>query len=266
MLLATNKCSKCGADYDSTLEECPNCHTTNQIRTLKDFPKNVFFLHPIAQLGIFAIGFAYLGMLFTELFFSYIFPSTALIASFTYGTMVTIILAVILLTRRKMFFNSFKSLSNYVIGIVIGAIAIATGIMLSVLISSFYKGEVNNNQETAESIITIYPILSFFLFGFLGPICEELTYRVGLYSFLRRFNKYVAYIVTTIVFAFIHFRFNNEDIVSELVALPQYLLMAFLLTYAYEKGGHTASMSAHIMYNIASTIMTLMDYYHGQHA
>ena len=266
MLLTSIKCSNCGAYHDATLEECPDCHSNNELRTLKDFPKNVFFLHPVAQIAVFIIGFAYIGMLMTEIFYSSFLQSSMAIACLTYLTMAIGILAVILFTRRKLFFNCFKHLSNYVIGIVIGAIAIGLGIIISMITSIWYQGNENINQAAAESVIVVYPLLSFLLFGFLGPICEELTYRVGFYSFLRRFNKYVAIVATTIVFAFIHFRFNNEDIVSELVALPQYLLMGFLLTYAYEKGGPSASMSAHIMYNIASTIMTLMRYYYGQHA
>ena len=68
MLLFNTKCPNCETYYDSTLNECPNCHKKNELRTLKEFPDRVFFLHPIAQLALFIIGFAYLGKLFSELF------------------------------------------------------------------------------------------------------------------------------------------------------------------------------------------------------
>ena len=81
---------------------------------------------------------------------------------------------------------------------------------------------------------------------------------------LRRYNKYLALILTTIVFALIHFRFNSENIVGELWSLPSYLIAGFILTFAYEKGGLSSSLTAHVIYNIVSFVMTLVQY--GQQA
>ena len=150
------------------------------------------------------------------------------------------------------------------VGLLFALIAIGTGFLLSLLISIWYKGDSNANQIDAESLVVVYPIPAFILFCFLGPICEELTYRVGLYSLLRRFNKYLALVLTTIVFALIHYRFNNEDVVSELWSIPSYLVAGFILTYAYEKGGLPSSLTAHVIYNLVSFVITLVRY--GQQA
>lgn len=264
MLLTTIKCSNCGAYHDSTLEECPECHKKNELRTLKGFPDRVFFLHPIAQLALFIIGFAYLGKLFSELFFNEFVPSFLAIEIITYCLMVAGMLVIILTTRRKSFFNHLKRYEYYLVGLVFGAAAAGIGILISQITSLFYTGDPNGNQATAESIVVAYPILAFILLAFLGPISEELTYRVGLYSLLRRYNKYLALILTTIVFALIHFRFESENIISELWALPSYLVAAFILTFAYEKGGLSSSLTAHIIYNIVSFVLTLIQ--HGQQA
>lgn len=259
MLLTTIECSNCGAYHDSTLKECPECHKSNEIRTLKEFPKNVFFLHPVAQIGVFAIGFAYIGMLLTSWLLFEVLPSETAAETITYVLMVIGMLSVVLLTRRKMFFESFKGKDKYTIGILFGLVTAAIGLLIVNLIPIWYKGDENVNQETIESVITLYPILGFFVFCILGPVSEELAYRVGLYSFLRRFNKYLALIMTTIVFTFIHLRLDSEDIIGELWSIPAYLLAAFAFSYVYEKKGFAASLTAHILYNIVSFVLVLIN-------
>ena len=260
MLLTSIKCSNCGAYHDATLGECPECHKNNELRALKDFPKNVLFLHPIAQIALFIIGFAYCGMFIVGVIFASFIDNSLVVESLIYGVTLIGILSIILITRRKMFFDSFKGIYKYGIGAIVGLVAAGLGFGLVNLIGLWYHGDPNNNQETIESYVVIYPIISFFLFCIVGPFCEELTYRVGLYSFLRRFNKVAAYVVAIIAFTFIHIRFNNPDLISELWAIPSYVLAAFFLTLAYEKGGLPASLSAHIVYNIVSFIMTLVQY------
>lgn len=94
--------------------------------------------------------------------------------------------------------------------------------------------------------------------GVIGPICEEFTYRVGLYSIARRLNKYVAIAFSTIVFALIHFSFTSSDIVNELINLPSYLAGGIIFGIAYEHKGPACSMTAHICYNLFSLIVVLL--------
>lgn len=264
MLLTSIKCSNCGAYHDATLKECPQCHKNNELRTLKDFPKRVFFLHPIAQIAIFIIGFAYLGKLICGSILVAFISSALWVEILTYLIMIVGILVILFFTRRKLFIEDLKRYEYYVVGVVFGAVMVFIGILLTQITSLFYQGDPNGNQADAEDILTLYPIPAFFLFAFLGPICEELTYRVGFYSLLRRYNKYLALVLTTIVFAIIHFRFTSDNIVSELWSLPSYLVSGFILTYAYEKGGFVSSLTAHAIYNIVSFVITLVQY--GQQA
>ena len=116
----------------------------------------------------------------------------------------------------------------------------------------------NINQSAADAFANNYPILAFFVMAIIGPICEELTYRVGLHSFLRRINKYLALVVTIIIFAMIHFTFDAENIVEELWSLPSYLVSGLLLTLAYEVRGPACSITAHACYNLFALIMTMV--------
>ena len=263
MLLTTIECSNCGAYHDSTLEECPNCHKSNELRTLKDFPKNVFFLHPVAQLCMFAIGFTYIGMIIAVTIFYDITDSDFYAQLFAFILAVIGMLSIVLFTRRKMFLDTFKGLDKYLYGILVGIVVGALALVIVNLIPLWYHGEGNNNQSTVESLVNLHPIIGFFVLCFLGPISEELAYRVGLYSFLRRFNKYLALILTTIVFALVHLDFNSENLIGELWSLPAYLLAAFALTFIYEKKGLPASLTAHVLYNLVSFLMVI---FNGQQA
>ena len=260
------ECPNCQAYHDPTLQECPECHKSNELFTLNRLPKRAIFLSPIAQVALFLIGFAYAGMLIAEIIFAVFIkalPNDAstkntLLLVATYMTMFAGLISVPLLTRRKLFFSKFKNGIDYLYGIGYAVSIICIGTVIGLLISFIYQGTDNNNQAAAVSIVKSYPLIAYFVLGILGPICEELTYRVGLYSFLRRINKYLAFAVTVIVFALIHFDFSAADIVNELWALPTYLVCGFILTLAYEHRGPACSILAHMLYNSIAFIIMLV--------
>lgn len=66
----------------------------------------------------------------------------------------------------------------------------------------------NVNQQIVVEVIKATPVASFIFIPFLGPIVEELTYRVGLYSLLRRWNKIAALVISALIFGFIHFDYS----------------------------------------------------------
>ena len=76
-----------------------------------------------------------------------------------------------------------------------------------------------------------------------------------------RINKYLAYAVTILVFAFIHFDFEcfgKGTLVNELLNMPFYLFAGFTFTFLYEKFGFGASVMAHVSNNLYSIIMTVI--------
>ena len=69
--------------------------------------------------------------------------------------------------------------------------------------------------------------------------------------------KYLAIIISSIVFALIHFSFKQETIVNELWSLPTYIVSGVILALAYEHKGPACSMTAHILYNTLAFIVML---------
>lgn len=267
MLFKDIKCPNCEAYHDPTLQKCPECHNSNALYKLNRVPKRAVFLHPICQMAMFIIGFAYAGMLFTEFFFAIfvrmmdtdntLLKSTVLL-TITYLTMFVALLAVPLFSRRKLFFSKFNNGIDYIYGIAFAISLLAAGALVSAVTAIWHTPADNVNQAGVESIASNYPLIGIFIMGLIGPICEELTYRVGLYSFFRRINKYLALIVTMVVFAMIHFTFDAENIVEELWSLPSYLVSGLILTLAYELRGPACSITAHACYNTIALIMVMV--------
>ena len=263
MLFKDTKCPNCEAYHDPTLKECPACHKNNELFSINRLPKRVVFLHPLAQAGLFLIGFAFVGMLIAELIYSIILNNTNLdnatknivLLTLTYLTMFAGLISVPLFTRRKLFLSKYTNRIDYIYGIAYAVTVVCVGTIVSAIIALMHDAGTNVNQTAAESIVKNYPLLAFLVLGILGPVCEEMTYRVGLYSFLRRINKYLAFAVTTVIFAFIHFDFMAEDMITELWSLPSYLACGFILTLAYEHRGPACSMLAHIAYNIFACLL-----------
>ena len=265
MLLKNKKCSNCAAYYDPTLNECPECHKENELRSQRGVFDNIFHFSPTAQIGIFLIGFAYVGMLITELIMGVLFTTVAdktlrstLVILFAYLAMLGGIAAIAFSTRRKTFIQSFKRPLDYAFGAGYLVAAITTGMIVSLIVGFFHEPGTNENQSMAITIVENYPIIAFFILVLIGPICEEMAYRVGLFSFLRRINVVLAFIVTTIIFALIHFDPTADNIVEELWALPSYIVPGIVLTFAYYHRGPACSMTAHILYNLISYLMILI--------
>ena len=269
MLLINKKCSNCNGYYDSTLKKCPHCYKSNELYLNRQISNNILFLHPLAQVGLFLAGFAFGGMLIAELIFS-IFTigikdneslRSTVILSLTYLSMFVGLLMIPLVTRRKEFLSKYKRPLDYIYGIAYAITIVLASMALSALISLFYEAGDNANQVAVIQVSKNYPILAFFILGIIGPICEELTYRVGLYSLFRRINKYLAFAITIIIFALIHFdfeSFTNGNLIEELWALPSYVLSGLILTLAYEHRGPACSMTAHMAYNTFAFLMILI--------
>ena len=180
----------------------------------------------------------------------------AIVNFVTYSILFAILAGLIVLDIPKLLYK-LKNWKHYLIGLGFGVGIILFDIFYTTIVSSFYTFSVNQNEQGIRSIVAVYPIASIFIFGIIGPVCEELTYRVGLFSAINKKNKIVAYIVTILVFGFIHFSFKFDDpkkIIDELVCLPMYLASGFLLTFAYDKFGFPCSTVAHITNNLWSVL------------
>ena len=152
----------------------------------------------------------------------------------------------------------FKHWKHVIIGVACGALVIGVTILYNFVINQFIELEVNGNEVAAEQMIKQYPGISLFILGFVGPICEELTYRFGLFGLLKKKNRILAYIVSSLVFGIIHFDFTG-DLIVELLNLPTYILCGLIFGTTYDFFGFEGSLTAHITNNVYAVIMTVID-------
>ena len=118
----------------------------------------------------------------------------------------------------------------------------------------------SENESVLREIIKAFPALSVFVFGIVGPFCEELTYRVGLFGCFKKY-KWLAYLTSIIVFALMHFGFTSPNIIDELVNLPIYLFSGAAFAFAYDKFGLAGSLSAHVTNNLYAIIASIITNY-----
>ena len=168
-----------------------------------------------------------------------------------------LIIAVIFLILMKddtnEFFKSFKDWKPYVAA-AIGFSAILTFNLFYNLILNATGAVIsdNTNESSLNSIVSDFPFLSLLIFALIGPIVEEFTYRVGLFSLLKRVHISLAYVVTIIVFTFIHFDFQSNNMVNELLNIPFYMFAAATFCFLYHRFGLASSISAHVTNNLLS--------------
>lgn len=152
------------------------------------------------------------------------------------------------------FRNIFKGWKPYVFGLAFGIGMLITDIAYLNFVNLFYTIETGGNETGVRSVIDLYPIASIFILGILGPLCEELTYRVGLFGLLRKVNRVLAYSVTALVFGFLHFDWTSSNLINELIILPTYVGPGALLALAYDLFGLPCSWLAHSVNNLWAVI------------
>ncbi len=266
MLFGKKSCTQCGSEYDVVEATCPACKCRDENFESYGVPKNILWLPIWKQLTLFGIGL--IGLNLISFVCEFIFYGLSesdpvgyitLVNSVRYGLCIVAIACVLIYEYHK-FLPHIKKWYPWVIGIGFAAALLISSTVYNNIVNIFYPTTSNENQQIIDKLISTYPIVSIFLLGFLGPIVEEFTYRVGLYSFLRRINKYVAYVVTIVIFALIHFNFfaKGDDMINELLNLPIYAISGFLLTLAYEKFGIACSVVAHVGNNLYGVLMTIL--------
>lgn len=219
-----------------------------------------------AKLAIFLCGFAYCGFFIVQiivaLFCKNNFESKlnfeVAVISITYLVLFGIFLYFII-RYRKYFAQELKDPKKYLYGFLFGIVTIAIEIFVSYIVQSIFPTDLNGNQQSIVDYTENYPILMLFITVFVGPLCEEMTYRVGLYELIKEKNEMIAFFATSLIFAFIHISFDSTTTVqAELTSFPIYLTIAVCLTYSYKKYGFACSYVAHVFLNLISYMSITM--------
>lgn len=177
---------------------------------------------------------------------------------FTYTSLFILVLVIaapslVKILRELMHISSWTKGFGY--GFLIILASASLGIVYDVMNISIND---NINQETINTLVLELPFMSFITFTFLGPIVEEFTYRLGLFAYLARKSRLLAYGLTLLLFGLIHFNFTNPDLVNEVLNLPFYLIAGGLFCFIYEKEGFGVVTIAHITNNLVSVVSILL--------
>ena len=267
MLFGKKNCTECGSKYDIVQPTCPTCGRRDENFETLGIPKYVVWMSWWKQLLLFVIGLIglnILGIVAELLFYGILDPNSVeyllVINTFRY-IMAAGAMAFVVWKDWKYFKNSMNRWWTYLAGIGFAWGLIIASIIINITIAYIYPTETNANQTAVNSLVATYPLLSLLVLGIIGPIVEEFTYRVGLFTLLRRVNVWVAYIVTPIIFALIHFNFfagSAEAYINELLNLPSYIIAGVALTVIYDKFGLSASVVAHCGNNLISIFFTII--------
>lgn len=269
MLFGNKKCENCGSSYDKALDTCPACKTRDSNFLSYGVPKHMVWLTTWKQVVIFAIGLVGLQLisLILELIFM-VFLDPNSTEFLLYINLFRYVIAAggivcVLIGSFSAFKDSFKKWYPYLIGL--GAVFLIYGfnIYYGMIVDYFYPTTTNANQQAANTLITTYPIVCAFLLGILGPVVEEFTYRVGLFTFMCRIKKWVAYVVAILIFALIHFNFfaTGDAMINELLNLPTYMFSGAVFCVLYDLFGLSSSLTCHIANNLFSLFITLLLHY-----
>ena len=147
-----------------------------------------------------------------------------------------------------------KRWEPYVVGLAFGITILILDNAYINLINLFYPATTSGNEEAIRKAIDAYPVASIFIFGLVGPMCEELAYRSGLFGLLRKWRRLPAYLITAIIFGLIHFQYTSTDLVREFLFLPSYIVPGVLFCAAYDLYGLPCSYTAHAFNNLFAVV------------
>ena len=157
------------------------------------------------------------------------------------------------------FLKSFKGWKPFVAAAIGFSAIISFNVVYNAILSGFNVAVSDNaNEASLNTMVTDFPFTSLLIFAIIGPLVEEITYRVGLFSLLKRVHIALAYVVTIIVFTLIHFDFTSSTMVNELLNIPFYAFAAGTFCFLYHKFGLASSAAAHITNNLFSILATIL--------
>lgn len=275
-------CHECGTVYESTSGECPKCHSQNDDeRAFVESFKEMSPQTPARELILFALAF--IGLSFISLMVglalreiaggvllsaglsgtSYTdgltdFLSSSSYLSYTNFLSYLLALALSLLILGKSGLSAMmKKMASWktALGLPFGIALMAISVIWSV-ISSAMGATTNDNQSAVNEIVLLYPTASLIIFGFVGPFVEECAYRIGLFGFLKRANAILAYVLSALVFGFIHMQ--DYGSLNEWLSFPGYALSGAFLCFIYHKFGFGASFTAHALNNVISIMSIIL--------
>lgn len=273
-------CPECGSRIDAGRNTCPKCRSSLDDPGAKRF-KNMLPLGTFREIALFVVG--WLGFQVLGFIVSFIqialaqgvligagltggslsqaiqdyassVEGTAFLNYATYIVLFLVLLAIISPEIRRIA-STFAKWRNVLWGL-LGGIALIVVSMLWGMVVSAFDGGTSINQETVVSIVDASPLFAVVVLGFIGPICEEITYRLGLFNLGMRIHPAVAYLLASVVFGLIHMK--DFSSLNEWLNFPDYLFAGLILSFVYHRFGFEGSVAAHVLNNLIAVISALI--------
>ncbi len=187
-----------------------------------------------------------------------------------FGSYVLVLITLLFVMGKDLIIRVFKDFGKYkkvLKGILFGILVLVAQILYNLIISNLFKDiTANNNQSNVVTMVHSQPIMMFIAVVILAPICEETTYRLGLFGAIYKKNRILAHILSALFFGLLHsiflsssvFTASGEEMLNELLNLPSYIIPGLIFSIAYEnEKSLTTSITAHMVNNIISYISVL---------
>ncbi len=273
LLFGRRPCEKCAEAYDMALSHCPKCGAESQIKEARRFDN----FHPLGTkkelivLALGTIGLTLISLIVQIAMLSkapdlikadsslleawfYEPEQLAILQYVSYGAAL-VVMALIVFEQWEGIFRKINW-RTLIVGLIGFLSVFVAQLACSYILEAAETGATDNaNQTYVVELIEYSPGLAVLFLAIIGPVVEELTYRVGLFGVLKRIHPAVAYVAVSIIFGFIHFDLTNMGDVNEWLNLPVYVISGLLLAITYDKGGFGASALAHILYNLTSVLL-----------
>lgn len=156
--------------------------------------------------------------------------------------------------RKEWIRNSVWIILGFVVYFLLSAIIVPQ------VIAIFHPVSESANNLKQGNLLLRYPVLFTLNVVLIGPLIEELVFRVGIFRALRKYSLLLAVLGSSLLFGFIHV-FEAVVIqhnMAELWNLIPYFVSGIWLATLYEKRKNILiPLSVHMIANLLGALLTL---------
>ena len=151
--------------------------------------------------------------------------------------------------------KTFKTdLKNNWVKMLIITTLLTTALYISNYLIVNYMGNFSENEIISRNQLMSSPALMGFVLVILGPIVEEMIYRLPYIRVEK--HKLLNYFIYSLIFALAHIAFTNG--IKEFIYLIPYMFLSLSIGYNFYKTGNIyMSMIVHILNNFINVMVLL---------
>lgn len=184
-------------------------------------------------------------------------PKTNVFLSAFASLVLAIILFVIyrkeLISEWKKFKNSFWH--NFDVGIFNWFIGLLLMVVFNTILSVVFKAGTANNEESVQSMISIFPLMMLIMSGLLAPWTEEIVFRKSIRKIFKKKLPYI--LVSGLLFGMAHVVGSATTMTDWLFVLPYGSLgVAFAASY-YDTETIFTPIMFHMIHNILLVLVAI---------